>query len=74
MERSNPYLTKSGGAFLMRTLNSHKLSPSLLEKRRQAALRLRERCLSIPFYAEKDRRLGMDYWLALQGSAVLNLR
>ena len=42
-----------------------------LDRRYQAALRCRERLISIPFYAERDKRWGMEFWLNYQGSAAL---
>lgn len=35
---------------------------------RNEAQRLKERLSSIPFYAEKAKRLGDRYWLSLAGS------
>lgn len=46
------------------------LSPEELERRRQGALRLRERLLVLPFYQDKDKRLGMEYWETLYTSQV----
>jgi hypothetical protein len=41
-----------------------------LARRERAALRIRERFISSPFYSEKDRKFGMEYWRILQASAV----
>jgi len=37
-----------------------------LENCELAAQQLRERLISIPYYAEKDRQGGMRFWRALQ--------
>ena len=37
-----------------------------------ARQRLRERCLSNPYYAEMDRRFGMEFWEKLHASTVLS--
>lgn len=43
-----------------------------LERREQAARNLRARLILIPWYAEQDRRDGMEFWRKLQASAVLS--
>ena len=47
------------------------ITPEEQERRYQAALRCRERLISIPFYAKRDREWGMTFWLNYQGSAAL---
>lgn len=47
------------------------LSPNEEQRREQAALRLRERLIHIPWYAEADRRGGMDFWRGFQSSQVM---
>lgn len=51
-------------------------SPQELERREQAARRLRERYLSHPlcdpYYKEQDQRSGMVFWRAMQSSAILS--
>ncbi len=44
--------------------------PKELDLREQGALRCRERFLPIPFYQEKDRKFGMEYWRGLFDSRV----
>jgi len=39
-----------------------------LEQCELAALQLRERLVNIPYYAERDRQIGMRYWRRLQAS------
>jgi len=39
-----------------------------LERCEQAAVQLRERLINIPYYAERDRKIGMRYWRALQAN------
>jgi hypothetical protein len=47
------------------------LSPNEHERRETAARRLRERLIHIPWYAEADRREGMDFWRTLHSSWVM---
>lgn len=56
-------------ALLLR--GSQLLSQSELDRRYRAALRCRERLISIPFYAQADKEQGMTFWLNFQGSAAL---
>jgi len=39
-----------------------------LERCELAALQLRDRLVNIPYYAERDRQVGMRYWRGLQAS------
>lgn len=55
---------------LRKLISENSLSPEELERRRQGALRLRERLLALPFYQDKDKRLGMQYWKTLYDSQV----
>jgi hypothetical protein len=48
------------------------IPPEELERREQAAIRLRERHLHIPWYAEQDRKYGMDFWRKSHASFVLS--
>ena len=46
-------------------ISGYSLTLQEKERREQAAIRLRERCLSIPYYAERDRKEGMEFFLSL---------
>ena len=50
---------------------SRAIAKAELERRYQAALRCRERLISIPFYAKRDREWGMTFWLDYQSGAAL---
>ena len=58
------------GPFRNGTLTSS-LTPQELERREQAARRLRERHLHIPYYKKRDEERGMAFWRNFQSGAVL---
>jgi hypothetical protein len=57
---------------LREMISSYSLTLQEKERREQAAIRLRERCLSIPYYAERDRKEGMEFFRNLHASAILS--
>ena len=57
---------------LREMISRYSLTLQEKERRKQAQLRLRERCLSNPYYAEMDRRFGMEFWEKLHASAILS--
>ena len=57
---------------LARLLSSCSETPQELERQERAAQRLRERCLSIPYYRERDAKEGMEFFRDLHASAILS--
>lgn len=53
-------------------ISGYSLTLQEQERREQAAIRLRERCLSNPWYAEQDRKEGEEFWKRLHASAILS--
>lgn len=57
---------------LQEMISGYSLTLPEKERRKQAQLRLRERCLSNPWYTEQDRKDGMAFWERLHDKAVLS--
>lgn len=51
-------------------IDQNPLPPAELERRERADRRWRERLISHPWYAERDRLDGMEFWRRFQASCV----
>ena len=57
---------------LREMISGYSLTLQEVERQKRAQQRLRERCLSNPWYAEQDRKEGEEFWRKLHGSAILS--
>lgn len=52
-------------------INRNSLSPEEKARRKEGAQRLKELYQTIPFYAERGKKYGDEYWEMLYASSVL---
>ncbi len=57
---------------LREMISGYSLTLQEQERRTRARQRLRERCLSNPWYAEQDRKEGEEFWKRLHAKAILS--